>query len=251
MKSPPTPSDRALVPAVHPCIGVGPRRDRTFGGGIGGITVVVVAVMAVTVLIASGCSGGSGDGSAESTKDTVDVYSGYTVDPPSDVSDVVLPSSEPLADGSKQMKMVAEPGGLDLVYFGYTFCPDVCPTTMADLRKALAELEPAERDRLQVAMVSIDPARDSAEHLQKYVTNFVPDGVALRTDDAALLRAAADAFGANYEVKINPKGAEEVSHTGELYAVDDTGTVVMQWPFGTGYKSMARDLRSLLSKRTD
>ena len=80
------------------------------------------------------------------------------------------------------------------------------------------------------------------------MTNFVEDGQALRTEDDTVLRSAADAFGANYNVETNAEGDVEVSHTGELYAVDDSGTVVMQWPFGTTYESLARDLRSLLGE---
>ena len=84
--------------------------------------------------------------------------------------------------------------------------------------------------------------------LDGYVTNFVDDGLALRTDDDAALRTVTDAFGADYEVTTDDDGDIEVSHTGELYAVDDAGTVVMQWPFGTSYESLARDLRSLLAE---
>ena len=94
----------------------------------------------------------------------------------------------------------------------------------------------------------INRSLSTAEVLDGYVSNFVDDGVALRTDDDAALRAATDAFGANYEVSTNADGDVEVAHTGELYAVDDSGTVVMQWPFGTSYESLARDLRSLLGE---
>lgn len=203
---------------------------------------VVVAGVALPVAACSGSGDSAADGAAGGEQ--VDTYSGYTVDPPPEVGDV----SVPRADGSGDFVMAAEAGGLDIVYFGYTFCPDVCPTTMADVRKALAELPDDEAERVQVAMVTIDPARDTAELLDGYVTNFVPDGVALRTDDDAALRAVTDAFGADYSVETNDEGEVEVGHTAELYAVDDAGTIVMQWPFGTDYQSIARDLRSLLAE---
>jgi protein SCO1/2 len=200
-------------------------------------------------VVMSGCGSDDDPGAAATTSvvegaDESETYSGYVVDPPVKVDEVVLP----VADGSGNFPMVAEPGDLEVVYFGYTFCPDVCPTTMADLRKALAELPEDEASRIGVAMVTIDPARDTSEVLEGYVANFIDDGVALRTDDDTVLRSAADAFGANYEVTTGADGEVEVSHTAELYAVDDTGTVVMQWPFGTSYESLARDLRSLLQK---
>ncbi len=221
-----------------------------------GTAALFVSLLAL-VLVASSCGGDDGgaaseqgaespdaDSGTEAESGDPDTYSGYVVDPPVKVDTVSLP----IADGSGEFPMVARPGGLEVVYFGYTFCPDVCPTTMADLRKALAELPAEEAERIGVVMVTIDPARDTAEVLDGYVSNFVEDGVSLRTDDDAALRAATDAFGANYEVTTNAEGDVEVAHTGELYAVDDTGTVVMQWPFGTSYESLARDLRSLLGE---
>lgn len=218
-------------------------------------TAALFVPLLALVLVAASCGGDDGGSASDDASDSSaagsgseadtgdsDTYSGYVVDPPVEVDTVSLP----IADGSGDFTMVAPPGGLEVVYFGYTFCPDVCPTTMADLRKALAELPTEEAERIGVAMVTIDPARDTAEVLDGYVSNFVDDGVSLRTDDDAALRAATDAFGANYDVTTNEDGDVEVAHTAELYAVDDTGTVVMQWPFGTSYESLARDLRSLL-----
>ena len=87
-----------------------------------------------------------------------------------------------------------------------------------------------------------------AQNLAEMAVEFVEDGIALRTEDPDQLRAAADAFGADYEVSTNDEGEIEVSHTGELYAVDQNGTVVMQWPFGTDFESTTRDIRSLLAE---
>jgi protein SCO1/2 len=204
----------------------------------------IAPLLAAALLLTAACGGAGDDGDAATTTSEVTSYSGIVVDPPVQVGALAIPA----ADGSGDHPFVAPAGGLELVYFGYTFCPDVCPTTMSDVRKALAELPGDEAERVGVAMVTIDPARDTAEVLDGYVTNFVDDGVALRTDDDPALRAVTDAFGADYEVTTDDEGDIEVSHTGELYAVDDSGTVVMQWPFGTTYESLARDLRSLLAE---
>lgn len=227
------------------------------------IASVATALLLVSVssLMAASCSGD------ESTVDPVEgadgsevgAYSGYVVEPPNEVADVVMPvAAESGSDSSGNdssgttptgyFDFSAAPGGLNLVYFGYTFCPDVCPTTMSDVRRLLASLPEGEAGRVGVAMVTIDPARDTAQVLTDYVRNFVDHGVALRTDDDTQLRAAADAFGADYEVRSNDEGDVDVSHTGDLYAVDDSGTVVMQWPFGTSYESITRDVRSLLAQ---
>jgi protein SCO1/2 len=189
---------------------------------------------------ASSQSGGSSEGDES---DEAAPLSGYTVEPAPDVSTVVVPK----ADGSAAVAMPATAGGIHLVYFGYTACPDVCPTTMSDLRRALSTLDEQDRADVSVSMVTIDPARDQGAGFANYVSRFIADGAALRTEDPAALRAAADAFGADYEVATNAEGEVEVSHTGELYAVNDQGRVVLQWPFGTDHQSLARDLQSLLA----
>jgi protein SCO1/2 len=205
----------------------------------------VIYLAAALSLVAASCSGDD---------PAVETYSGYMVDPPNEVAGIVMPVAETSGTDTSEAPAIdpfdfsAASGGLNLIYFGYTFCPDVCPTTMADVRRVLAALPEDEADRIGVAMVTVDPGRDTAQVLSEYVANFVDEGVALRTDDATQLRAAADAFGADYEVLTNAEGDIEVSHTGELYAVDDSGTVVMQWPFGTSHESVTRDIRSLLAQ---
>jgi protein SCO1/2 len=136
--------------------------------------------------------------------------------------------------------------GLLLVYFGYTLCPDVCPTTMSDLRLALGDLAGEDRSRVGVAMVTVDPDRDTPSILGSYVRSFVPDGHALRTDDAALLARVAQAFGAGYGVTETADGTIEVSHTAFTYAVDDDGRLLLQWPFGTRWEDIRDDIETLL-----
>ena len=63
-------------------------------------------------------------------------------------------------------------GQWDLLFFGYTFCPDICPTTMADLRTVAEALPPAARERLSVTMVSVDPERDTPQQLSEYLAYF-------------------------------------------------------------------------------
>lgn len=202
----------------------------------------LAAIGAVSVLTAA-CGSGASQRGSDTTGDTGDEdFSGYVRDPLPDVSGVALPG----ADGTP-VRMVADPGGLLLVYFGYTYCPDVCPTTMSDVKRALASLPAEDRNRVRVDMVTIDPDRDTAEKLTEYVTTFVPTARALRTDDQEALRAAARAFGADYKVTAGPDGEPEVSHTAELYAVDDTGRIVMIWPFGTTYEDLGSDLARLLA----
>jgi protein SCO1/2 len=219
------------------------------------LRLTVVAALSVAPIV--GCGGSAehdaaGDGAVQdpgaasgggTEEEATDALSGYSIEPPPDVSAVVVPR----ADGSAAVSMPASPGGIHLVYFGYTACPDVCPTTMSDVRRALGTLDEQDRAKVSVSMVTIDPDRDQGDGFTDYVSRFIADGAALRTDDPAALRAAAEAFGADYEVVTDTEGEVEVSHTGDLYAVDDQGRVILQWPFGTSHESLARDLSSLLA----
>jgi len=173
--------------------------------------------------------------------------SGYTREPVPDVSEAVLP----LADGSGTLPAAATKGGYRLVYFGYTSCPDVCPTTLSDLKRAVRTLPAEQQGKVDVAMMTIDPDRDLPDRLTEYLANFFPkNGVALRASDPADLAAAAGAFGASYSVTPRADAEPEVSHSGDLYVVDDRGKVVLQWPFGVGAESMGSDLATLFARQT-
>ena len=158
------------------------------------------------------------------------------------VGDVALPD---VADGGAPFTLTAEPDGALVVYFGFTSCPDICPTTLSDLRAALAEMgEGAER--VDVAMVTIDPQRDLDATVEGYLRSFVPDGHPLRTSDDAELRAAADAFGADYSILSTGEDVD-VQHTAYLYAVDDAGEIAIVWPFGAEPSRIRSDLEQLLA----
>lgn len=169
---------------------------------------------------------------------------GFVRSPLPDVADLTLPD---VGDGDRPFAMEAAGDGVLVVYFGYTSCPDVCPTTMADVRSTLEKLG-EDASRVSVAMATIDPDRDTPEILTSYVETFVPAGHALRSEDDASLRAVTDVFGADYDVATGADGEIEVTHTGSLYAIDDEGRLRVTWPFGTRSDDMVRDLRILFSE---
>ncbi len=149
--------------------------------------------------------------------------------------------------GGEELPFRAEDGHVLLAYFGYTHCPDVCPTTLADVRSALADLGD-DADRVDLAMATIDPDRDTGDVLTPYVRSFVPDAHALRTTDDDQLQVAADLFGVTYDVSTDDAGEVEVTHSGFLYAVDDQGRLLVSWPFGTPSEDVAHDLELLLDQ---
>lgn len=198
------------------------------------------AIAGATLLLAlAGCGGDDRE------------LAGYVREPKPQVGDVALP------DGTNDLEpfaLRAEPGGLLVTYFGYTNCPDFCPTTMSDLKLALSRIDGAER--VQVAMVTVDPDRDFVRDpelcddtvvLACYVTSFIEGARALGTDDPALLERAAAPLGAAYNVTTNGD-AVEVSHTTSLYAIDDQGELVITWQYGVPIDDLAADLEQLLDE---
>jgi protein SCO1 len=205
----------------------------TRGPSIRSTTISLVSVLAFVALAACG-----GDPPRE--------LAGFVRDPGPAVDEVALPD---LSRGGEEFAMRADPGELLVVYFGFTNCPDICPTTLADLRAALRQMEPTEAQRVSFAMVSVDPDRDMPV-LVDYAQTFVDDARALATDDPALLRSAADPFGVSYLVEMDDDGRIEVGHTSQMFVVDDTGQLVLTWQYGIPAADIAADLQQLLSERT-
>jgi protein SCO1/2 len=200
-----------------------------------------VAGLVALVLVAGACGDDTGDGS---TGDDESVLSGIVREPAPQVDGTTLPS---LTEPGTDIDFVAPEGGIQVVYFGFTNCPDVCPTTLADLTVALRKMDPADAARIETVMVTVDPERDTAI-LDDYVTSFIPDALAAGTDDEATLRAAGEPFGASWEVRTLDDGTVEVDHSPFLYAVDDTGRLVLTWQFGASSDDMKNDLELLLAR---
>lgn len=163
-----------------------------------------------------------------------------------DVSGVTLP--EVAANGTSTPFVTrAEPGGLLLVFFGFVSCPDICPTTLSDVKRALASLGPA-AGRVSVAFITVDPVRDSASVLRPWLQSFFPARAhALRPASQAELGAAQQAFQATSTTTRQADGHIDVSHTATTSVVDEAGIVRLTWSFGTNSADMAADLRRLLA----
>ncbi len=210
------------------------------------------AGLAIVGALSLAASAGSSDAEPvspdESTRATDgSVLSGLVREPAPDVDGTTLPS---LTEPGTDVEFTAQQGGIKVVYFGFTNCPDVCPTTLNDFRGALNRLErddPGSTDLIDTVMVGIDPNRDN-EVLPGYVSTFVPDAVAAGTADEAALEAAGAPFGANWEVRTLDDGTIEVDHSPFLYAVDDQGQLVLTWQFGAKPSEIANDLDILLDQ---
>jgi protein SCO1/2 len=137
-------------------------------------------------------------------------------------------------------------GKVLVVFFGFTHCPDVCPTTLADVSQALNQLGP-QRQRVQVLFVTVDPERDTREALAKYVTAFDPGFLGLYGDEAAT-RKAAQEFKIYFE-KRKAGDSYSVDHSGQSYVIDPQGRLrLLVRPERIG-ADLAPDLRTLLEER--
>lgn len=135
-----------------------------------------------------------------------------------------------------------------LLYFGYTYCPDVCPASMAQLARATGELTDKEKKQVQVAMVTVDPARDTKELMADYMSHFDPGFLGL-TGTEEEIASAAKAFGVYYEKQAGGTETDYlVNHTASVFVIDKGGYLRMLYPFGTPGEDIASDLRLLVDE---
>ncbi|MEP7276780.1 MAG: SCO family protein [Betaproteobacteria bacterium] len=134
-----------------------------------------------------------------------------------------------------------------IVFFGFTQCPDVCPTTLAMLADAVKRLGP-DAERVQVLFVTVDPERDTAELLSKYVPAFDPRFLGLRGDADATARTAKE-FKVIYQKQPGTTpGSYSMDHSAGLYAFDPQGRIRLYIGHNQGADVVAHDLRALLSE---
>ena len=210
-------------------------------------SLLVLAALGASLLAGCGTDDDSSNAATTSAPSIIAEreFAGIVREPAPVVDDTAVPS---LTNPGDDVVFRAEPGGFKAVYFGYTNCPDVCPTTMADWAVTLRRLPEELAAQVSTVMVTVDPDRDN-EILPGYVESFVADAEAAGTTDASVLAAAAEPFGVSYDVTTNDEGEIEVSHSGFLYFVDDQGRLVLTWPFGTSSSEMAADIEQLFAAR--
>jgi protein SCO1 len=134
-----------------------------------------------------------------------------------------------------------------VLFFGFTHCPDVCPTTLADIAQAVKQLGP-DAERVQVLMVSVDPERDTQDSLAKYVTAFDPRFLGLRGDLAATKKVAGE-FKIYFE-KRKQGDSYTVDHSAQSYVIDPQGRLRLLVRHDRIAADLPADLRALLREST-
>ena len=138
-------------------------------------------------------------------------------------------------------------GRFQLITFGYTFCPDICPTTLVDMAETL-KLLGEDAQRVQAIFISVDPDRDTPQQLATY-TDFFDKRIIGLTGSPALIQAAARNFKVRYE-KVSKENQDPrnyaVDHSAGLYLLGPEGAFIKKFAYATPADSMASEIRQLL-----
>lgn len=136
-------------------------------------------------------------------------------------------------------------GNVVALFFGYTSCPDICPTTLAELKQALEELGNPAR-QVQVLFVTVDPQRDTPERVQEYVNHFNPEFIGLSGAEPELAKVWND-YGVFRQVVEGTSAAGYlVDHTARVTLIDQQGNLRVSFPFDTPVEDVVHDLNLLL-----
>jgi protein SCO1/2 len=166
-------------------------------------------------------------------------YHGWLLDSPKPAADFTLTSG-----AGERVSLSDFRGKLVLLYFGYTYCPDVCPTSMAAIAEAMRQLG-ARAEDVAVLMVTVDPERDTPQRVGEYVAHFNPGFVGL-SGTPEEIAAAATPLGIYYEKRDAGSSNYTVDHTATITVIDREGRVRLVFPFETTAEEIASDLAALL-----
>ena len=157
-------------------------------------------------------------------------FNGRVLDQPYDVPDVALTAT----DGEPYSLASDRDEPLTLVFFGYTHCPDICPMVLGSLSSGLTKLDDADRERVEVVVVTTDPARDTEQVLRDYLDGFDPTWEGLTGDLAAIVDARRRRLGiyVNDGKKLPSGGYDLGGHGTSVVGIDDSGQASVYWEPG-------------------
>jgi len=169
-------------------------------------------------------------------------FHGTRLEPPRAAADFALTNQD-----GQTVRLSDYRGQLLLLFFGYTHCPDVCPTTLAQFKQVRAQLG-SQADRARFVFITVDPERDTPELLRTYLAGFDPTFIGL-TGAAADLEAVWKSYGVYREKRVEGS-TYFVDHTARIYAVDARGNLRMTWLLDTDTADLLQDVRHLLEENS-
>lgn len=166
---------------------------------------------------------------------------GTVIDPPFEAPDFVLTDQY-----GQPFQLSDQRGSVVLLFFGYTNCPDVCPTTLAIWRETYEALG-EDANQVRFVYVTVDPERDTQERLATYLNAFSPDFFGL-SGTADELDAVYKSYGVFHEKQPSPGGGDdyEVAHTSTAVVIDPEGQWRVNEPYGTPAEDLVNDIQALL-----
>jgi protein SCO1/2 len=169
-------------------------------------------------------------------------YQGSLIDPPAPAYNIALQDTD-----GELFQLSDHTGEVVLIFFGYTNCPDVCPTTMAEFKQVYEKLGP-DADRVKFVYFSVDPERDTRERVNDFVNAFNPNFIGI-TGDEANLEPVWQAYGVYHEKQeVGSAAGYVVDHTASIYVIDTQGGWRMTFPYGLGVDAMTTDIQHLLQE---
>ena len=201
------------------------------------------ALLVVSLVLLVGCTPASEHSNGHEYADPAGYQGGSSLPEPYPMPDITLTDT-----AGQPYNLVSSPSKpVTLLFFGYTKCPDVCVTVLADVATALQRMPSAERDHIQVVFITTDPARDDGKRIRAYLDRFDPTFVGL-TGQLATIKKAATQVGVEIEgMKKLPSGGYEVGHSAQVIGFDHTSGVVL-WTPETPIAALKHDF-SLLVQR--
>lgn len=171
-------------------------------------------------------------------------FEGVAIDPPRD-----MPAFTFVAADSARVVLGPEAGRPMVLFFGYTNCPDVCPTTMADWTRVKTRLG-ADAARVRFVFVTVDPDRDTPAVARRYARQFDSTFVGV-SGDPATTAAIMQAYGvAAGREELGSAAGYLVSHSSQVFLVNAAGQLVALYPFGTRWEALASDLAQVLEQES-
>jgi protein SCO1/2 len=169
-------------------------------------------------------------------------YQGSLIEPPLDAPDISLTDHR-----GEIFRLSDQRGSLVLLFFGYTYCPDVCPTTLYDFKQIKSKLGDRE-DEVRFVFVTVDPERDTPEHLKDHLSNFDTSFIGL-TGSFEELQSVYDGYGIFRAKQETSNGSSYLmDHTARVYLIDREGKLRLTFPFGMNGEAMQDDVLHLLGE---
>ena len=157
------------------------------------------------------------------------------------------PDFELTRSGGESFRLSEARGDIVMLFFGYTSCPDICPTTMAELKTALDRLGEEKAENVKVVFVTVDPERDTPERVQEYVDHFDQEFVGLSGSEQELAQVW-NGYGV-FRQKVEGTSAAGylVDHTARVTVIDQDGNLRVSYPFDAPVENIVHDLKILLN----